>query len=319
MADRYLLESGAPDGYLLEDGTGVLLLDAPFTDYTPTITDPAGLVDSIVVEHGVGHEPLATDPAGLVDTGTAALVVDADRLGIVDDVTWTPIQLEQTNHEPIGLVDNVVLDQTRTLTDPVGLVDDADVSEAALATNTDPAALTDIGATDQYYDGDILGLVDSTSPAAAADRTLTDPLGLTDTAAAVTDSPRTVTDPLGLIDSITIELSGTGTALFADPLGLVDPVTSTVTSERTSDDPLLLSDSITVTGIFDRTSTDPLGLDDSLELQTDETVTIVDLFGLTDSVTVSLTGPTFWEPDPVAYTKNPVAYVPVGPDDDPPW
>lgn len=27
MADRYLLESGAPDGYLLEDGTGVLLLD----------------------------------------------------------------------------------------------------------------------------------------------------------------------------------------------------------------------------------------------------------------------------------------------------
>lgn len=27
MADRYLLESGAPDGYLLEDGTGVLLLE----------------------------------------------------------------------------------------------------------------------------------------------------------------------------------------------------------------------------------------------------------------------------------------------------
>lgn len=29
MADRYLLESSAVDGYLLEDGTGVLLLDAP--------------------------------------------------------------------------------------------------------------------------------------------------------------------------------------------------------------------------------------------------------------------------------------------------
>ena len=27
MADRYLLESGAPDGYLVEDGTGVLLLE----------------------------------------------------------------------------------------------------------------------------------------------------------------------------------------------------------------------------------------------------------------------------------------------------
>lgn len=29
MADRYLLESGSPDGYLLEDGSGVLLIDAP--------------------------------------------------------------------------------------------------------------------------------------------------------------------------------------------------------------------------------------------------------------------------------------------------
>lgn len=28
MADRYLLESGAPDGYLLEDGSGVLILEA---------------------------------------------------------------------------------------------------------------------------------------------------------------------------------------------------------------------------------------------------------------------------------------------------
>lgn len=28
MADRYLLESGAPDGYLLEDGSGVLILES---------------------------------------------------------------------------------------------------------------------------------------------------------------------------------------------------------------------------------------------------------------------------------------------------
>lgn len=32
MADRYLLESGAPDGYLLEDGSGVLLLETPAED-----------------------------------------------------------------------------------------------------------------------------------------------------------------------------------------------------------------------------------------------------------------------------------------------
>lgn len=39
MADRYLLESGAPDGYLLEDGSGVLLLDIlPVTLNTTTGT-----------------------------------------------------------------------------------------------------------------------------------------------------------------------------------------------------------------------------------------------------------------------------------------
>ncbi len=32
MADRYLLESSATDGYLLEDGTGVLLLETPATE-----------------------------------------------------------------------------------------------------------------------------------------------------------------------------------------------------------------------------------------------------------------------------------------------
>jgi hypothetical protein len=32
MADRYLLESSATDGYLLEDGTGVLLLETPASE-----------------------------------------------------------------------------------------------------------------------------------------------------------------------------------------------------------------------------------------------------------------------------------------------
>jgi hypothetical protein len=33
MADRYLLESGTPDGYALEDGSGVLVLeDSVVTD-----------------------------------------------------------------------------------------------------------------------------------------------------------------------------------------------------------------------------------------------------------------------------------------------
>jgi len=42
MADRYLLESGAPDGYLLEDGTGVLLLDIPPPGPTIDATSTSG-------------------------------------------------------------------------------------------------------------------------------------------------------------------------------------------------------------------------------------------------------------------------------------
>jgi hypothetical protein len=38
MADRYLLESGAPDGFLLEDGSGVLILETPGA-FTPSEDD----------------------------------------------------------------------------------------------------------------------------------------------------------------------------------------------------------------------------------------------------------------------------------------
>ena len=62
MADRYLLESGAPDGYLLEDGSGVLLLDAPasvtFFGDTNQPTQPAKIRAGVwcsadCVQHGL--------------------------------------------------------------------------------------------------------------------------------------------------------------------------------------------------------------------------------------------------------------------------
>lgn len=35
MADRYLIETSATDGYLLEDGSGVLLIEAAASDSGP--------------------------------------------------------------------------------------------------------------------------------------------------------------------------------------------------------------------------------------------------------------------------------------------
>ena len=65
MADRYLLESGAPDGYLLEDGSGVLLLegDAPstFCDYdfaADTYDNASDAYDcGAIATGGASHHP----------------------------------------------------------------------------------------------------------------------------------------------------------------------------------------------------------------------------------------------------------------------
>ena len=51
MADRYLIETSGTDGYLLEDGTGVLLLDA--TTAEPGAIAVAGVIPAptVVVQH----------------------------------------------------------------------------------------------------------------------------------------------------------------------------------------------------------------------------------------------------------------------------
>ena len=59
MADRYLLESGAPDGYLLEDGTGVYLLEVPPASpvtQSGQVT-PTNLIASISVQGGYSTVP----------------------------------------------------------------------------------------------------------------------------------------------------------------------------------------------------------------------------------------------------------------------
>ena len=65
MADRYLLESGAPDGYLLEDSSGVLLLE----DMPPFANEIAWLQLQVQPRPGVVHYvinnvlPLTSTPA----------------------------------------------------------------------------------------------------------------------------------------------------------------------------------------------------------------------------------------------------------------
>lgn len=50
--DKYLLESGAPDGILLEDGSGVLVLEVPSIRFSNLMSPDAG--DGISVTEKAG-------------------------------------------------------------------------------------------------------------------------------------------------------------------------------------------------------------------------------------------------------------------------
>lgn len=110
MADRYLLESGAPDGYLLEDGSGVLLLEggggaAAVRSITSlalgnrtnsTFTAPAGLADNDILlcvmccgDAGDQTAPAVTPPSGFTQlTGFPVTISQADPYATALRVFW---------------------------------------------------------------------------------------------------------------------------------------------------------------------------------------------------------------------------------------
>jgi len=104
MADRYLLESGAPDGYQLEDGSGVLLLEPPVVAF-----------DAVSSGNGTG----ATVTVSHTCTGSnRVLIVDA-ALGINPDtrtltatyngVSMTSLGLRHSNDQSSGYIEKFIL------------------------------------------------------------------------------------------------------------------------------------------------------------------------------------------------------------------
>ena len=81
MADRYLLESGAPDGYLLEDGSGVLLLEQ--TADTALANPESGGLTRDVSASGAFFE-----------TDASYRVGNVVRFAINLDTPWGPAQFD---------------------------------------------------------------------------------------------------------------------------------------------------------------------------------------------------------------------------------
>ena len=108
MADRYLLESGAPDGYLLEDGSGVLLLEVPAEDQPAAVCGD----DLEDVESGVldWFEGLPTAVLAAVTTGIIALALGycepapAEDLDSYTSQVYEPAAAPTTNEAEVGFV-----------------------------------------------------------------------------------------------------------------------------------------------------------------------------------------------------------------------
>lgn len=98
MADRYLLESGAPDGYQLEDGSGVYLLEAADSYTAPTrrsSTSTTGTGTNVGGTPGNYTAAITLNkPSGVVDGDLLFTVIstDGNAVGLVQTLSgWTPM------------------------------------------------------------------------------------------------------------------------------------------------------------------------------------------------------------------------------------
>jgi hypothetical protein len=230
------------DGYLLEDGSGRLLLEdgslllTEVQAHTVTVTDDAGHTDF----HGISGEFVQGEPAdsaGTTDSittdqsagGTSHTHTQNDSAGTVDALA---LDRGLAVTDGAGQVDTLVSGRGLTVTDDAGMTD-APLSHTYAATVVDPAGSTDDVSTSLTAGNNFTVTVDDatgqtdtlaayravavTDPAGqvdalALDRGLavTDDAGMTD-AGRVLDQAKVITDSPGSTDDVTTDLTVGGT------------------------------------------------------------------------------------------------------------
>jgi hypothetical protein len=251
------------------------------TQFSATVNDPAGLVDTVTPTLTAGGRTI-DDPAGLVDTRAVEVgKVVTDTTGITDAGILQ--SLAANGVDPAGLTDSISAQLTvpiaRTITDSTGITDLGDPLTTDVAeTLTDSAGLADATSVSLAGSGsrtanDTAGLIDSLALAATA--TVTDSAGLTDTVGP--NVGRVTTDPAGLTDTA---VSQRGIAATVDDTtGVTDLAVSQAAAAASLTDTAGLTDSRAVDQTA--TTTDTAGLTDSRALA--QTATTTDTAGLTDA------------------------------------
>lgn len=143
MASRYLLESGAPDGYLLEDGSGVLLLEQqPLVTLTGTVTTA---LNANIVSGGKTIILTLTNDTWV----TVGATFDAQRANIIAGLTSAGAELLGWNNVVKALqgVAGVVQTSTTVVTITLDAQATYNITAPETITVTVPAtALTGAGA-----------------------------------------------------------------------------------------------------------------------------------------------------------------------------
>lgn len=289
----YSAPSGGKWSYV---GIEILASAGGATTHTKSLTDPAGLTDSLGVVRS-STRTAATEAVGLTDTLSVTVRTGrTDIVGLIDAVTAT-VRTTRAITEAIGLTDSVTAARTikRTLTDALGLVD-ASVTRSVGGQSMDVVGLTDatvIVKTTHRAAADALGATDAVSAARTVRRTVTDALGATDAVAKSVIVRVQITDTLAASDHLSIASDNplTYTVTLTDPVGLVDELELPEPVERTATDTLGAGDSLVTTRTIRRTITDALGATDSHQLDIEEpvtyTVTLTDLIGIQDDARTS--------------------------------
>jgi cytochrome c-type biogenesis protein CcmE len=275
--------SGAPQMAWVEVAPGAV-------NYTPSLSDFAGVVDSVAIAQGENTFP--GDSAGAVDavsTVLAASSVAADVAGAVDAVSF-------------------VRTANVTATDAAAVTDAALVVQSLSAAPADVAGAVDAAASSQFTSSapaDAAAASDAVT--LAVTRTAADTGGAVDATSVVQSLARTAADVAGGVDSGSgLMMPAVPTGITATPTATTAAISWTAVPGATTYDVIVTEvalnsltwsgndngdavDTASVTAALARSSADTAGAVDATTVVSTAARTVADTGGATDAVSVVLT------------------------------
>lgn len=212
-AGRYLIETSATDGYLLEDSSGVLITEESTggTSYTRTASDSITITDAVArvgtFSRSTAQSITITDAAARAGTFTRSI---SDGVTVTDAATRAGTFL-------------------RTIADSIGVTDAATRAGTFLRSAAQTVTVTDAATrlgTFARTAAQTVTVTDAATRALTLARTAADAISITDAASRVLAAVRSAADSLGITDAASaivthLSTDGKGPGPIGSALGLL--------------------------------------------------------------------------------------------------